>query len=313
MARPRKTGLDYFPLDCVLDEKVRMLECEFGNDGFAVWIKILQAAYQTEHGEVDFSGVIRRKTFAKLANISEERFTQIIELSVEINLFDKSLWKDREILTSPGIKSRIDSVSADRKRARERMESSPCTPTSKKRRVRVKVKENPPLFGEKPPNNSEGENPFVLEPLEHQTKGRKTQITRKASTARTPSDTIRALAEDHPLPSSLDTPLCRQVLEEWVEYKVQMKSPYAPIGLRNLISHWEPMGADRFIAAARNSMSNNWQGLVEPRSKGPSPGGFGNGSVHPGIDNSVEAIRARCGRSPKDDPNVIDVTPRRPQ
>ena len=35
MARPIKAGLDYFELDCHMDEKVELIEAEFGLKGFA--------------------------------------------------------------------------------------------------------------------------------------------------------------------------------------------------------------------------------------------------------------------------------------
>jgi hypothetical protein len=53
MARPKKIGLEYFPLDCQMDDKVEMLEAEHGLEGFAVYVKLLQAIYQTEAGELD--------------------------------------------------------------------------------------------------------------------------------------------------------------------------------------------------------------------------------------------------------------------
>ena len=40
MARPTKAGLDYFELDCHMDEKVELIEAEFGLKGFAVIVKL---------------------------------------------------------------------------------------------------------------------------------------------------------------------------------------------------------------------------------------------------------------------------------
>ena len=36
MPRPIKEGLDYFPLDVDLDDKIYMVECELGLTGFAL-------------------------------------------------------------------------------------------------------------------------------------------------------------------------------------------------------------------------------------------------------------------------------------
>ena len=43
--RQNKVGLDYFELDCHMDEKVRLVQAEYGLKGFAVFVKLLQEIY----------------------------------------------------------------------------------------------------------------------------------------------------------------------------------------------------------------------------------------------------------------------------
>lgn len=151
MARPLKTGLDYFPLDTVLDMKVSYLEAEHSLTGFAIWIKLLQVIYQNESGEFDYSQVLRRRIHAKLWKIPEELLENIVKTCVEIGLFDKEAFDERQVLTSNGIKQRIDSIGGMRKRARERSEArwqaqkeSPPTPPprnkTKGKEIESKVK-----------------------------------------------------------------------------------------------------------------------------------------------------------------------------
>lgn len=47
MARPQKVGLDYFELDCHMDEKIELIEAEFGLKGFAVIVKLYQSITRT--------------------------------------------------------------------------------------------------------------------------------------------------------------------------------------------------------------------------------------------------------------------------
>lgn len=49
MARPPKTGLEYFPLDVDIaeDEKILYLESETGLEGFAVYVKLLATIYRS--------------------------------------------------------------------------------------------------------------------------------------------------------------------------------------------------------------------------------------------------------------------------
>ena len=42
MARPFKSGIDYFPLDVLPDDKFEILESEHGIKGFGVLIKLYQ-------------------------------------------------------------------------------------------------------------------------------------------------------------------------------------------------------------------------------------------------------------------------------
>ena len=39
MARPLKEGIDYFSLDCYMDDKIRMIQAEFGLKGFAIIVR----------------------------------------------------------------------------------------------------------------------------------------------------------------------------------------------------------------------------------------------------------------------------------
>ena len=40
-----KSGIDYFPLDVVLDEKFELIEAEYGLTGFGVIVRLLQEIY----------------------------------------------------------------------------------------------------------------------------------------------------------------------------------------------------------------------------------------------------------------------------
>ena len=45
MARPIKNGLDYFPMDVVCNDKIELIEAEFGLTGFATVVKLFQKIY----------------------------------------------------------------------------------------------------------------------------------------------------------------------------------------------------------------------------------------------------------------------------
>ena len=48
MGRPLKKGLDYFSLDCYIDDKLKFIISCFGMKGFAIVIRIWQKIYGEE-------------------------------------------------------------------------------------------------------------------------------------------------------------------------------------------------------------------------------------------------------------------------
>lgn len=120
MARPKKVGLEYFPLDCQLDDKIEMLEAEHGLVGFATYIKLLQHIYQTEAGELDMAVVFRWKTLGKQLDMSVESLRNLLDTMFAVGLFDKTAFEERQVLTSNGIQKRRKRVAGLREKDRSR-------------------------------------------------------------------------------------------------------------------------------------------------------------------------------------------------
>ena len=120
MARPKKIGLEYFPLDCQMDDKVEMLEAEHGLTGFALYIKMLQHIYQTDDAELDMSVVFRWKTLGRQMEMSVETLKAHVETMFAVGLFDRQAFDERQILTSNGIQKRRIKVAELREKDRSR-------------------------------------------------------------------------------------------------------------------------------------------------------------------------------------------------
>ncbi|WP_129600587.1 Lin1244/Lin1753 domain-containing protein [Anaerophilus nitritogenes] len=106
MARPQKTGLDYFPLDVDIDQddKVALIEAQHGIEGFAIIIKLLMKIYKngyfyewTEKEQLLFSNRI---------NVDINQVNVIINDCVKWELFDDEILRTYKILTSRGIQRR---------------------------------------------------------------------------------------------------------------------------------------------------------------------------------------------------------------
>lgn len=130
MARPKKDGLDYFPVDVYFDEKVQSIEMMHGNDGITWVIKFWQKAYKTMTGLVDLRGLFG-ELFSKNCRITLEKHSEILNTAVSVEFCYEY---ETGVYTSEGIQRRISSVSSDRKAAIERQNSD----KEKKRKVKVK-------------------------------------------------------------------------------------------------------------------------------------------------------------------------------
>ncbi len=156
MARPLKTGLDYFSLDTEFDDEMEAFIDTFGNDGGMFFIRLWQRAYRTDDGEVSYSGVFRRTTLAKRVNVSVELLDRMVQAACDLDLLDAEALKTREVLTSNGIKKRIGKVISERESARGRKNSTRPEFSG------VKTPELPELSGEVRQKGKEKESKSIL-------------------------------------------------------------------------------------------------------------------------------------------------------
>lgn len=107
MARPRKDGLDYFPLDADFfeDEKIRILKARYGADGIILYIYLLCRIYK--HGyymkvNEDFEYLISDDL-----KMSPDKVKQVLTFLLSRSLFDNTLFQSDAVLTSAGIQRRF--------------------------------------------------------------------------------------------------------------------------------------------------------------------------------------------------------------
>ena len=126
MSRQRKKGLDYFSIDVDIfsDDKIRELRRLHGNDGYVFYNYLLARIYKTEHYELDLKVKIKDlmiRTMCSDMFITEDQFMSILKTCLEIDLFDEAAYYNHNIITSNGIKRRVQVIEDNRAKARERM------------------------------------------------------------------------------------------------------------------------------------------------------------------------------------------------
>lgn len=149
MARPKKIGLDYFPLDVELNDQVQAIEAVHGNDGFTWIVKFWQASYKTNDGIVDLSGLLG-DVFASRCRITTDKQQKIITDCKTLKLIKEI---SDGIFFSEGVRKRINTVIGEREKSL--------------------FGKKPQLFAGKPPENPSclPENPQTM----RQTKQNKTE------------------------------------------------------------------------------------------------------------------------------------------
>ena len=123
MAAPLKEGLNYFPLDTNMEKEVAMLEAKHDLPGFAVYIKLLQEAYKCKDGELcmkDQGGVSLWLHYSKLWHIRPEKLKEILKTMLKLKLFDENIYRQKMVITSHGIKKRIEQIQNERNYDRNR-------------------------------------------------------------------------------------------------------------------------------------------------------------------------------------------------
>lgn len=124
MGRQREVSLPYFELDCHMDDKIDLIEAEYGLKGFAIVIKLYQRIYGGEYGYYcEFTPDIALLLAARLCGSSggasgkvgtasgegslpgfpNNLITDVVAASIRRDIFSERLFEEYRILTSRGI------------------------------------------------------------------------------------------------------------------------------------------------------------------------------------------------------------------
>lgn len=116
MARPYSEGrLQYFPLDCVMNDAMKLLEAEFGLTAFAVVVKLWQKIYAGRGYYCEWTREVAL-VFAHECGLGANVVSEIVAAAFKRGIFDKGMYDKYGILTSDGIQKRYFEAVKRRKR-----------------------------------------------------------------------------------------------------------------------------------------------------------------------------------------------------
>lgn len=115
MARPRKDGLDYFPVDVNIlnDIKTKKLIRSYGTKTVAILIYLLSAIYRDNGYYLQYDDDLKF-IVADEFDFEESFVENVIAKMVEVDFFNKEMFEQHKILTSEGIQKRFFKASERR-------------------------------------------------------------------------------------------------------------------------------------------------------------------------------------------------------
>ena len=115
MARPKKDGLDYFPVDVNIlnDIKTKKLIRSYGTETVAILIYLLSAIYRDNGYYLQYDDDLNF-IVADEFNFEESFVKDVISKMVEVDFFNKEMFEQFNILTSEGIQKRFFKASERR-------------------------------------------------------------------------------------------------------------------------------------------------------------------------------------------------------
>jgi hypothetical protein len=99
MARPKKATVNYFPHVTEQGKTLYILQSKWGNDGYAVWFKLLERLGATDNHYIDYGENGTRCFLAAYCRVSEEVLDDILQTLASMNAIDPSFYQRKLIFS----------------------------------------------------------------------------------------------------------------------------------------------------------------------------------------------------------------------
>lgn len=114
MGRPRKQTVEYFP-HFVADSKTKkILQEKWGNDGYAVWFKLLELLGKSDGHYYNCTKRIDKEYLVSEMKLSESVVDEIIAKLVEMEKIDRELWEKQQIIWCQSLVDNLQEVYSKR-------------------------------------------------------------------------------------------------------------------------------------------------------------------------------------------------------
>ena len=288
-----KEGIDSFLLDCHTNENLSEIEASFGIKGFAVIVRLWQKIYSEKGYYCEW---IERSPLLFLANwfggnsgVDLNLIKEVIAAALRIGIFEQELYDKYSILTSDGIQRRYFDVVKRRTELTVINEYLLVSVDNLKGNVCKKS-----ISVDKSIENVCKNEPSKVKEIKEKKRELKSKNTDKPQGV-----SMVSMIEARGFPIELEA-----VIKEWAAYKTEKRQGYKETGFNNLLTQIankvELHGVAAVIDVIRESMSNNWQGIIWDRIK-TTPYLGGNRSSSHVADSPVEQFADMARRWAEDE------------
>jgi hypothetical protein len=111
MARPERRNVDYFPHYLSEGKKMYLIEHKYGNDGYAVWFKVLETLATTDDHWLNLNDETNAMFMSAKCRVKEEVLFSILDDLSKLEEISSVLWKDKIVWSEKFVESIQDAYS----------------------------------------------------------------------------------------------------------------------------------------------------------------------------------------------------------
>ena len=232
---PEKSRLDWFKLDCQDDDKLELIEAEFGLTGYAVIIKLWKKIYGGEGYYCNWNNDVSLLVARRLG-ITANALNEIVIAAIKRGIFDWGMYDRHSILTSHGIQ----------KRYTEAIERRKCE----------KIKPEYLLLKcAQKSDNADISSPNVdISKQIREDKIREDKIRKEKK--KTPASGLLGIVKEY-----TDDDKLREALEGFIELRKLLKKPLTERALKTSLSKLDTLGEtnEQKCAVVDQTIEHSWQ------------------------------------------------------
>lgn len=100
MARPQRNNVDYFPHYISDGKKMFFIEQKYGNDGYAMWFKLLETLAITDYHYLNLSDETEQMFLAAKCRVDVERLLEFINDLSKLKEINSAVWNECNVVWS---------------------------------------------------------------------------------------------------------------------------------------------------------------------------------------------------------------------